>query len=226
MTLKAKSTFDLNPTVHFLDELSQHNSKAWFDMNRAAYQAARVPFEGFIDFLIDEFRIADNLQGLSAKECIFRLNRDLRFSRDKTPYKTNLGAVIGPGGRKSTWQGYYVSIEPHDRSMIAGGLYMPSPEQLGRFRQAVSQHPAALKRIIGEPAFVEQYGKIEGERLKTAPKGYDQDHPEIELLRLKQITVLHPLEDQAVLAEDFAEKVIRACRAMRPFLDYLEEVLQ
>ena len=103
---------------------------------------------------------------------------------------------------------------------------MPSPQQLERFRQAVDQHAATLKRITGEKAFVEQFGKIEGEHLKTAPKGYDRTHPEIELLQLKQVTVLHHLSDREILAGDFPEKAVAVCRAMKPFLNYLDEVLQ
>ena len=100
------ATFNLHPILTFLDELSQHNQKAWFDMNRAAYQEARDTFESLIDTLIDELRASDQLQDLSAKECIARIHRDIRFSKDKSPYNTNFSAMIAPGGRKSTQQGY------------------------------------------------------------------------------------------------------------------------
>ena len=218
--------FNFLPILNFLDNLSRNNAKAWFDANRPDYDSARKIFNDFIDYLIDEFRLSDNLQALSSKDCVTRIYRDIRFSRDKSPYHTNFSAIIAPGGKKSPDQGYYVSIQPHDQTIIAGGLYLPSPQQLERFRQAVDRHAATLKRITSEPAFLEQFGKIEGERLKTAPKGYDRSHPENGLLQLKQVTVLHHVSDQEVLAGDFPEKVGIACRAMKPFLNYLEELLQ
>jgi len=221
-----QATFNFLPILNFLDNLSQNNYKAWFDAQRADYETARAIFNQFIDTLIDEFRLSDNLQALSSKDCVTRIYRDIRFTRDKSPYHTNFSAIIAPGGKKSPEQGYYVSIQPHDQTLIAGGLYMPTPLQLERFRQAVDRHAAALKRITKEKAFVEQFGKIEGERLKTAPKGYDRAHPEIELLQLKQVTVLHHVSDREVLAEDFPEKAVAVCRAMKPFLGYLDEVLQ
>jgi uncharacterized protein (TIGR02453 family) len=218
--------FNFPPILNFLDNLAQNNHKAWFDSNRAEYEAARYIFTQFIDYLIDELRTSDNLQGLSSKECVTRIYRDIRFSRDKSPYHTTFSAIIGPGGRKSVTQGYYVSIQPHGQSLIAGGLYMPSPVQLDRFRQAIDQHAGEFKAITSNPAFVEQFGKIEGERLKTAPKGYDRAHPEIELLQLKQVTVLHYCSDQEVLADDFPEKILTACRVMKPFVDYLNDLMQ
>jgi uncharacterized protein (TIGR02453 family) len=220
------ATFNLLPILNFLDNLGQNNYKNWFDTHRADYETARKIFNDFIDYLIDEFRVSDNLQALSSKDCVTRIYRDIRFTRDKSPYHTNFSAIIAPGGKKSPEQGYYVSLQPHGQSLVAGGLYMPSPEQLDRFRQAIDRHAATFKHITGNPAFVEQFGKIEGERLKTAPKGYDRAHPEIELLQLKQVTALHHFSDQQVLAGDFPEKAVAVCQAMKPFLNYLDGVLQ
>lgn len=218
--------FNFLPILHFLDDLARNNQKAWFDSNRASYESAREIFNQFVDYLIDELRASDNLQGLSSKACVSRIYRDIRFSHDKSPYHTNFSAIIAPGGRKSVTQGYYVSIQPLDQSIIAGGLYMPTPLQLERFRQAIDQYAGEFKAITANPAFVEQFGKVQGERLKTAPKGYDRAHPEIELLQLKQVTAYHHVADQQVLAADFPEKVLIACRAMKPFVDYLNEVIQ
>jgi uncharacterized protein (TIGR02453 family) len=221
-----QAKFNFHPILDFLDKLAQNNYKGWFDSNRAEYESARENFNKFVDYLIDEFRVSDNLQGLTAKDCVTRIYRDIRFTRDKSPYHANFSAIIAPGGKKSPKQGYYVSIQPHDQSMIAGGLYMPNPQQLERFRQAIDRHAAAFKRITGDKDFVKQFGKIEGERLKTSPKGYDRTHPEIDLLQLKQVTVLHHLTDKEVLAGDFPEKAVAVCRAMKPFLNYLDGILQ
>src|SRR5919199_2897449 len=149
----AKSV-NLKPTLDFLGKLKQNNNKAWFDANRARYEEARAQFEDFVQLLIAEINKFDDLGALSAKECIFRINRDIRFSKDKSPYKTNMGASIAPGGKKSTRQSYYVHIAPHDRSFLAGGLYMPTPEQLAKFRQAIDRDAARFKRIINAKDFV------------------------------------------------------------------------
>ncbi len=211
---------NLGLTLHFLDELSRNNNKAWFDEHRPAYETARQAFYNLIDDVIDEFRGPDRLMGLSAKDCTARIFRDIRFSKDKTPYKTNLAAHVTPGGWRAVRLGYYVSIAPQGGTFVAGGLHDPAPEQLTRFREAIDQDAAPLKAVLEVPAFVEAFGGIEGERLKTAPKGYDPSHPEIDLLRLKQLTVVHRFSDAEVLAPDFLSRVIALCRVMRPFLDY------
>ena len=215
-----------SPILAFLDDLSRNNNRPWFELHRPGYQAARAAFEQFVDGLIDEFRDSDRLEGLSARECIARIFRDIRFSKDKTPYKTNLAALVAPGGWRGSAFGYYLSVAPHDQTFAAGGLHEPTPDQLNSFRQAIARDAAAFKKITQAPGFVEAFGAVQGERLKTAPKGYDRAHPEIELLQLKEILVIHRFTDREVLAGDFKEKVVRTCRAMRPFLDYLDEVMQ
>jgi uncharacterized protein (TIGR02453 family) len=220
------STPDLRPILSFLGDLRQNNNKAWFDEHRPAYEKARLTFYQLVDDLIDEFRASDQLQDLSAKDCVARIYRDLRFTKDKSPYKTNLGAVIAPGGWKSSKNGYYVSIEPQDHSMAAGGLHDPTPEQLNRFRQSIDRDTAVFHEITDAADFVKAFGAVEGEQLKTAPKGYDPAHADIALLRLKQVLVIHRFSDEEILASDFEERVIVVCRAMKPFLDYLDGVFQ
>jgi uncharacterized protein (TIGR02453 family) len=216
---------DLGLILRFLTELSQHNQKAWFDENRPAYETARDTFYLLINDLIDEFRASDHLLGISARECVARIYRDIRFSKDKSPYKTNLAAMIAPGGWKPTRLGYYLSIQPQAQSLIAGGLYDPTPEQLNRFREAMARDASTFNQLTSALDFVEVFGKVEGEQLKTAPRGYDPAHPEIALLRLKQITAIHRFSDQEILASDYEGKVIAACRAMKPFLDYLNDIV-
>lgn len=218
--------FDLQLVLGFLSGLKENNNKPWFEAHRSDYQNARQVFERFIDALIDQFRVSDHLAGLSARDCIPRIYRDIRFSRDKSPYKTNLGAMIAPGGWNAGSQGYYVSIEPHGLSIVAGGLHNPSPDQLELFRQAISRDARPIKELTRANRFIELFGSISGERLKTAPKGYDRAHPEIGLLQLKQITAVHHFEDRQVLAGDFSDQVILTCRAMKPFLSYLSSLLQ
>ena len=160
---------NLGFVLRFLDELRQNNHKSWFDQHRSDYEAARSAFEHLIDGLIDEFRIPDHLQGLAARDCIARIYRDVRFSKDKSPYKTNFAAIIAPGGWRGADFGYYLSLAPQGQSMVAGGLYLPAPEQLNRFRQSIDAGVDAFKDITGSPDFMRAFGPVEGERLKTAP---------------------------------------------------------
>ena len=150
----------------------------------------------------------------------------MRFSKDKSPYNTNFSALIAPGGRKSTTQGYYISVGPQGASMVAGGLYSPTPAQLGRFREAVAADAAPFRGVLGAADFVATFGTVEDNRLKTAPRGYDRDHPQIDLLRLKQVVAWRRFADQEVLAPDFTTQVLAACGALRPFLRYLDAILQ
>jgi uncharacterized protein (TIGR02453 family) len=221
-----QTALDLGLALRFLGELGQNNNKAWFDQHRSDYEAVRGVFYQFIDDLIDEFRVSDSLGGLSAKECVARIYRDIRFSKDKSPYKTNLSAIVAPGGWKTDAFGYFVSLGPRSQSMVAGGLHEPSPEQLNRFRQAIDIDAAKFRQVTHAREFIENFGAVEGERLKSAPKGYDREHPEIELLQLKQITVIHRFSDEEVVRPDFGDRVATTCRAMKPFLNYLESILR
>jgi uncharacterized protein (TIGR02453 family) len=221
-----QTNINLEPILGFLNELRQNNNKTWFDKHRPTFESARKTYEQFINDLIDEFRASDNLKGLLARDCIARIYRDIHFSRDKSPYKTNFGAIIAPGGWKSPKLGYYISIEPQGKSMVASGLHMPMPGQLDRFRQSIVRDATTFKKITHARNFVETFGTVGGDRLKTAPKGYDRTHPEIALLQLKQITVAHLFSDQEVLRSDFEGRVVTMCRTMKPFLDYLSSILQ
>jgi uncharacterized protein (TIGR02453 family) len=217
---------DLKASLAFLRDLRENNNKAWFDSNRARYEAAREAFEYLVEFLISELGPELDLKGVSARDCMFRINRDMRFSKDKTPYKTHLSAEIAPGGRRSGKLGYYLHLSPDDESLIAGGLYTPTSEQLAKFREAIARDARPFKRITRSKDFVRYFGGFEGDRLTTAPQGYSRDHPEIDLLRLKQVTVVHHLTDKQVLEQDLPTQAIQIMKAMKPFNDYLNRVLQ
>src|SRR5689334_1807188 len=160
---------DLKPVLDFLSDLKRHNNKAWFEEHRAAYETARTHFENFVDQLISEYGGLENLGSITAKDCIMRIYRDTRFSKDKSPYKTNMSATIAPGGKKSIRQGYYLHIQPDNGTLIAGGLYMPTPEQLAGFRATIDRDAAPFKRILDSKAFKKYFGTLEGEKVKTVP---------------------------------------------------------
>jgi len=216
---------NLKPVLDFLTELQQHNNKPWFEENRAAYEKAKAQFEAFVGQLIERFSAFEDLSGVSARDCVMRIYRDIRFSKDKSPYRTNMSASIAPGGRKSSSLGYYIHVTPHDETLLAGGLYMPAPEQLARFRGAIDREASRFKGILNGKDFQRYFGTIGGERLKTAPQGYSRDHAELELLRLKQIVAIHRWSDAAVLSPRFTSQVVAAARVLKPFLDYLNGIL-
>jgi uncharacterized protein (TIGR02453 family) len=216
---------DLKPVLAFLSGLEQNNNKPWFEANRAAYETARSAFVSFVDELIGDFGRVEDLKGIAAKDCVMRIYRDMRFSKDKTPYKINMSASIGPGGKKSPRLSYYFHLQPHGESMVAGGLHMPEPAQLNKFRAAIARNARPFKSVITAPSFRKYFGDLSGEKLKSAPQGYDRAHPEIELLRLKEVVAVHHIPDAEVLAPKFRSQVVGAFTAMKPFLDYLNSVV-
>jgi uncharacterized protein (TIGR02453 family) len=211
--------------LDFLRELREHNDRSWFEENRPRYEAARAVFLELVGELIDAFGPVDDLGGVTVKECAFRINRDVRFSKDKSPYKTVMSAVLGRGGRKSGVRSYYFHIEPDGLSFLAGGLYAPSTAELGAVRQALAEDARPLKKVIRAPDFVREFGELGGEALKTAPMGYPKDHPDIALLRKKQFLVMHRLSDEEILSEELIPRTLKVYKAMKPFLTYLEETV-
>jgi uncharacterized protein (TIGR02453 family) len=216
-----KSDTELGSLLKFLRGLRENNNRPWFEAHRGQYQEARAHFEDYVAALIAGLARTLPLGGLSPRDCVFRLNRDLRFSKDKTPYKPYMSAYIAPGGRKSRRLGYYVHIEPGNRSMIAGGWHEPEPDQIALWRQAIDRDPRPFKKIVGRKAFHDTFGQIEGQKLKTAPRGYPSDHPELELLRLQQVTVSRPITDRDVQGSRLLRDSLHTFRVMRPFLEYL-----
>ncbi len=220
-----RSSINMRPVLSFLSELRENNNKDWFDKNRAAYEQARESFEDLINHLISELGAFTRLPGLSARDCIFRINRDVRFSKDKSPYKTNMGALIAPGGKKSEGLGYYLHVQPGNQSLLAGGLHMPTSGQLARFREAIDRDAGAFKKITSQQDFIRYFGSLEGDRLTTAPQGYSRDHPEIELLRLKEVVAVHHVTDKQVLSSAYPAHAVQVFRAMKPFSDYLNRII-
>lgn len=214
----------LKPILDFLAQLKRHNDRAWFDKHRENYENAKGLFEGFVTGLIHGIGEFDEVGGLASKDCVMRIYRDVRFAKDKSPYKTNFAAHIAPGGRKSGRLGYYLHLSPGD-TLVAGGLYMPEPTQLGGFRAAIARDASPFKKILAAKEFKKQFGELEGEALKKAPKGFAPDHPDIGLLKLKQAIVSRAFSDKDVLAPGFGRQVLAAAKAMKPFLDYLNAAI-
>ena len=210
----------LEYTFDFLKALAKNNTREWVQENKKNYTKAKDEFAAFIEQIIQEIAaFDDSVQGLQPKECIFRLNRDVRFSKDKSPYKLHFGAAIMEGGRKSPNPTYYLHIEP-GKSFLAGGIYMPEAESLKKIRQEIDYNPSELKDIVSTDSFVNTFGKMTGEQLKTAPKGYPKDHPNIELLRFKSFLASCELKDAQVLDPAFSSMVIEDFKVLYPFNRY------
>lgn len=210
--------------LDFLSQLRDNNQRDWFSAHRNAYETSKADWERFVGDLIAAIAKFDNIEGLRVKDCIFRINRDVRFSKDKSPYKTNFAAAIGKGGRQSPYLDYYLHIQPGE-SFLGGGIYAPTSEQLAKFRQEIDYNVVEVRRVIEEPAFVRYFGAVKGSRLKTMPKGYDRNHPEIELLKMQQFFFMHPFSDAEVTSPDFLAKVVEGCRILKPLLDFLNYIL-
>jgi uncharacterized protein (TIGR02453 family) len=210
-------------TIEFLSAIKKNNNRDWFLENKAFYQEARNNFEQFVQEII--VRIIDFepiLKGLEAKTCMYRFNRDIRFSNDKSPYKTHFGAFIVRGGKKNgdRFSGYYFHIEPGG-SIVAGGAYMPPAPWLAAIRERIDDEPEKLRKIISGKDFIRYFGTLNGEKLKTAPKGYPSDHPHIDLLRFKSYLVFNELTDDFVTSEKLLDHVTDVFRVMKPLNDYL-----
>jgi len=213
-------------TLEFLSDLKRHNDRKWFQENRSRYLEVKSNYESFIQGVIGEITGFDPIfKGLEASSCMYRINRDIRFSNDKTLYKTHLGAFIVRGGKQNgdRFAGYYVHIEPGNNSMLAGGAYIPPSPWLRAIREKLDEQGDRFLKIIHNKEFVNFFGELEGEKLKTAPKGFPKDHPLIELLKMKSYLVTRLIQDKEVTGSGLFDLIIRGSKIMKPLNDYLNE---
>ena len=216
------TTLALQPILDFLTVLQQNNTKAWMDAHKALYHQVRDTWLAATNFLIQGLGSLDPLVAtLEAKQCIFRINRDIRFSKDKSPYKTNMGAFLAPGGKKGGYAGYYLHLAPQDKSFIAGGIYRPSADTLKQVRQEIDYNVDEFTRILHAPRFQQLFGALQGEKLKRVPQGYEANHPQAELLKMKSYLVMHPVKDSQVIQKDFLPQVLQVFQAIIPFNQFL-----
>ncbi len=216
---------DSKQLLNFLSKLKKNNTKEWFDTNKPAYEHLKKEWLLFVDDLIDSIRKFDASMGeMEAKKCIFRINRDVRFSKDKSPYKTNFGASINKGGKNGGTAGYYIHIEPGN-CFIAGGMYMPEAPILQKVREEIDYHPEIFKKIISAGDFKKHFGGLTGDALSRPPKGYEADNPAIEFLKHKSFLAVRNVSDKDVNAETFTKEVIASFKAMKPLLDFLNSAL-
>lgn len=212
--------------LEFLKKLKKNNNKEWFDKNKKEYDALRKSWIAEVDTLIKGINKFDaSLGELDAKSCIFRINRDIRFSNDKSPYKTNFGASINKGGKRAPRAGYYIHIEPGN-CFLAGGIYVPEPEALASVRQEIDYNLKAFDKIVKDKTFVKHFKKLEGEQLSRPPKGYDADNAAIEYLKYKSYMAVQYVSDKDVMASDYSKTVLTAFKAMHPLVKFLNGAIE
>ncbi|MEI9918842.1 MAG: DUF2461 domain-containing protein [Bacteroidota bacterium] len=212
--------------LKFLKAVGKNNNRDWFEKNKPTYLKVKEDFEDFLEaFHKDMLKFDESLAGMNPRKAAFRIYRDVRFSKDKRPYKTNMGAGFSAHGKMEQEPGYYLHIEP-GKSFIAGGLYMPAPENLVKIRQEIDYNADKLLKILNNKKFKAYYkGLEEWDKLKTMPKGYAKDHPHIDLLKNKSFVVSHQFSDSEVTNKNFKKKLAEAAKLIKPLNDYLREAI-
>ena len=213
-------------TFNFLQSLKRNNNKEWFQQNREKYEPAREDFHQFISAVLEKLKAVDgDLQPIEAKKCLFRINRDIRFSNNKQPYKNNFGAFMNKGGKQAETAGYYFHLEPGN-SFLAGGIWMPQPEQLHAIRQEIDYNLDEFNGIVADRKFRRYFPELDREaELSRPPKGYDKENPALEFLKLKSFTVTMPLDDTTLRSRQVVKSVLQAYTAMMPFVKFLNRAL-
>ncbi|MEN8225066.1 MAG: DUF2461 domain-containing protein [Bacteroidota bacterium] len=209
----------------FLEDLQKNNDREWFHSHKSRYLEAKSEFEGFITILLPRLAEIDKeLSGLEPKQCIFRIFRDVRFSKDKSPYKTNMGAAMTRGGRKSPYATYYFHIEP-DNSFAGGGIWMPAAPVLKAMRQEVYYNAEEFKGIIGSASFRKYFSGLDGAKLKRPPRDFNVDFPDIELLKYKSYITGSMIDDDSLTSGELLEKLLDVYRALYPFNSFINRAL-
>ena len=213
-------------TMKFLQQIKKNNNKPWFDKNKSSYEEIRSAAIEIAGDLIKEVQAFDaSIGSPDPKKSVMRIYRDIRFSKDKTPYKTNIGIGLGHGSDIHS-AGYYIHIQPGN-SFIGGGMWMPEPKDLQKIRQEIDYNFKDFKAIVEAPAFKKTFGKLDSEeKLIRAPKPYSEDNPAIDYLKLKSLTCGTKLGDEDVLSKNFVKKVAQIFKTMQPFIRFLNEAIK
>jgi len=210
----------------FLSDLEQNNDKTWFEKNRGRYESTRNKFLYLTEVLINEIRSFDPEVGfLEPKNCMYRIYRDIRFSNNKAPFKTNYGSYISRGGRTGGNPGYYFQVQPNGQSFLSGGIYMPDPDKLKAIRNEIFGHPESFLEIIHEPEFQTRFTLYADDKLKTAPNGYPKDWEYIDLLRYKSYAPHRLVTDEELFSANLVPALVEDFRLLHRFNQYLYEAI-
>lgn len=216
----------INPsTLTFLEELRKNNNRAWMQEHRDEYLAAKANVEEFVLEVIEDVSAFDpRVVGLTPKQFMFRLHRDVRFSHNKLPYKTHFGAVIGPDGRKSPGGIYYVHIEPN-ATFVGGGVWHPEREQLANIRKSIDRKGNEFQKILDDTAFTKNFGELQGDTLKTAPRDYPKDHKYIDILRHKDFVASHYMTDNQITSKNAVKQIVQLFESLQPMNRWLDNAI-
>lgn len=213
-------------TIDFLKELERNNNREWFQANKKLFDSAQDNITAFAGYLIGEIgKFDEAVADIDPKSCAFRIYRDVRFSKDKSPYKTNLGLYISPGGRKSMQPGYYFHIQPR-ASFIAAGKHLPDGHETLNIRNAIASNTAEFLKIVEKKSYRDLFGEMRGDRLKSAPKGFCPEHKAIKYLKLKEFMAYAEFhDDKALVAPDFPKQLVKMAKEMYPLVSFLRRAL-
>ncbi len=219
---------ELTNTLKFLNSLAKNNNREWFEKNKPSYLLVKSDFEEFVAALLNELILIDeSLAALNPKKLAFRIYRDVRFSKDKSPYKINMGAGFSAGGKMEQEPGYYLHLQPGNKSFLAAGMYIPEADKLSKIRQEIDYNSEVFLSILNNKAFKKLFPSLSDfDKLKTAPKGYAKDHPQVELLRLKSFIVSHPFTDDEVKDKRFLKQLVGTIKTCKPLKDFLVEATE
>jgi len=216
-------------TIKFLKDLKKNNTKEWFDKNRKVYEAAKADFLSLVENILKGLSKKDeSIAHLNAKECVFRINRDVRFSKDKSPYKSNMGMSISPKGKKGISAGYYFHLEP-GACFMGGGLYQPMPDDVKKVRQEIDYCFDEFSKIIANKKFKATYGNLNMDadmKLSRPPKGYEESNAAIEYLKLKSFIAMTSLSDVELTDKNLTKKIIAAFEALQPLIAFLNRSIE
>ena len=210
-------------TLQFLTDLKKNNTKEWFDANRNRYEAAKENVQNITGELIKAIGVYDeDIAQLQVKECTFRINRDVRFSKNKAPYKSNISAIFSKGGKKADTAGFYVHIEPGG-AFVAAGYWNPEPKKLASVRQEIDYNLEEWKKILSAKKFKQTFaeGLSKEDILQRPPKGYDAENPAIEFIKLKSFIVTRKMTDAELQDKNFIKNIVSIFTAVKPMLDFL-----
>ena len=221
--MKSKGTIT-QETFNFFKQIEENNNKPWFEKNRPLYEAAKANFLEFMGVLLPKIRTIDQIVEKDLKKYASRIHRDVRFSKNKSPYKNNISSLIERALDFKKCP-FYIHVQPNG-SFMGAGVYQPDPALLKRVRQEIDYNSSELHKIIGKPSFKEKFGKITGDSLVRPPKGYEEDNPNIELLKLKFYIVRKDFLDEEVISPDFADRIAEMYREALPFLEFLDNTIE
>lgn len=215
-------------TLQFLSDLSQNNNREWFTENKKRYEKFKTDYYNLTAEFLAEMKLLDpSLALLEVKNCVFRINRDIRFSKDKTPYKNHMGIWMSAGAKNANLAGYYVHLG-HEESFIAGGFHTPEAAELKKIRKEIAFFYDDLEEIVNEKSFQTLFGGLdrnENNSLKNAPKDYEKDHPAIEFLKLKNFTATHIFDIKEATKSDFVKQTVEKLIVLKPLNDFINRAL-